>query len=145
MHNEKAYDIYKLKLKCIDMKLYGYEVLDKYTCWELCKIYNGAGPERWSQSFRDIVTKCIWLLKPSILIHDVMFHESDGTLESFQKANEYFQKNNERLVIERYPLATWKILRHLIQRKRWFARCILVSQAINSDACFKAWEEAKKK
>ena len=82
-----------LKAKAEELQLDNREILSKYTLTELSAIYNGIGPD----SFPEWLRNCISALHPSLavvaLIHDVEWHESDLSKESFAASNDRFKQN----------------------------------------------------
>ena len=73
------------------------EILGKYPMNRLASIYNGIGPD----SFPEWLRNCISGLHPSLacvaFIHDVEWHESDGTDETFSATNARFKRNGCRV------------------------------------------------
>ena len=63
--------------------------------WRLIQIYNGAGSDNMPRWLRWILTGLLWILKPSILIHDIDF---TFMVDSFESVNERFRRNNEKLI-----------------------------------------------
>lgn len=86
-------EIAELRRLCTDYDLDGRQILDGYLNSELTHIYNGAGPDSWHDWSRKTLTDFMCLYKPLVLIHDVQFHESDGTLETFKGISIYSRIN----------------------------------------------------
>lgn len=78
------------------------EILGKYPMNRLASIYNGIGPD----SFPEWLRNCISGLHPSLavvaFIHDVEWHESDGTDETFSVTNARFKRNGYRVAKAEY-------------------------------------------
>ena len=74
-------------------KLEGREILDKYSFEDLAKISNGIGPDSFPAWLRCVITKLHPSLAPVALLHDVEWHESDRTYDSFTESNERFKRN----------------------------------------------------
>ena len=68
-------EIAELRRLCTDYDLDGRQILDGYLNSELTHIYNGAGPDRFPDWLREIVTASAGLFEPAALIHDVEYHE----------------------------------------------------------------------
>ena len=96
------------------LKLYGREILDRYSETELLCIYNGLGPDRFPDWLRAIITEASDLFEPAALIHDVRYHEG-GSYEDFTLANSEFRENCYTLVADRY---SW----YNPRRYRWYFR-----------------------
>ena len=86
-------EIKQLKELAEKYRLDGREIIEKYNMQELCSIYNGIGPD----AFPEWLRKGISALNPSLavvaFIHDIEWHESDGSMEAFTASNERFRAN----------------------------------------------------
>lgn len=102
--------INELRKKCYELELEGKEILDKYTDEDLEKIYNGIGPDAFPDWVRDFITELNPSLAPVALIHDVEWHESDGTEKTFHESNFRFRRNGNA-VAKTYA---WYCLRRYI-------------------------------
>ena len=107
------------------LKLENYEIIRKYNMRELCSIYNGIGPELFPGWLRG----CISALHPSLavvaFIHDIEWHESDGSKEKFSESNARFKHNGFAIAKERF--SWWNPKRYLVmeQAQRFAALCQL--------------------
>lgn len=131
-----------LRRRAEELKLFGAEHMKHYSDYSLYVIYNGAGPERWPEFARVLLTEILDLFEPAFLLHDLRFNHSDGCRHSWKNANRECMANMERIVCASFPLLTWKFPYNLFQRRRWMAKALAVAAAINSDLCFDAWLEA---
>ena len=86
-------EIKRLKGLCEEYGLEGLEILSKYTDEQLAAIYNGIGPEAFPQWLRAALDAVHPSLAPVAFIHDVEWHESDGSEESFAESNVRFRRN----------------------------------------------------
>lgn len=86
-------EIAVLRRKCNELKLVGREVLDRYTDQDLQLICNGIGPDAFPQGVREFVTGIHPTLECCAFIHDVDFHESDGTCDHFTASNDRYARN----------------------------------------------------
>lgn len=75
---------------------------------ELCRIYNGAGPEWLSDSARKKLTHWLREFAPAIVGHDVAYEESDGKLDSFERANKYLYDDCVKLANYNHPWWSWR-------------------------------------
>ena len=83
----------RLRELCEKYELDNCEILAKYTDEQLAAIYNGIGPEAFPQWLRAALDALHPSLAPVAFIHDVEWHESDGTKESFSESNSRFRRN----------------------------------------------------
>ena len=82
-----------LKEKAEELQLENREILCKYTLTELSAIYNGIGPESFPQWLRAALDAVHPSLAPVAFIHDVEWHESDGSEAAFAESNARFRRN----------------------------------------------------
>ena len=86
-------EIKMLKEQAETFALENREIITRYNMRELCSIYNGIGPE----SFPKWLRLGISALHPSLavvaFIHDLEWHESDFSRESFTESNNRFTRN----------------------------------------------------
>ncbi len=86
-------EIKELKRRAESLQLENREIIGKYTMCELASICNGIGPDSFPEWLRD----CISALHPSLavvaFIHDIEWHESDGSEEKFAESNTRFKRN----------------------------------------------------
>jgi hypothetical protein len=106
--------------------------------------YNGCGPERWPQAIRDLLDSRTSDYAPAVLVHDLEFHQSDGTARRLAAANDRFRRNLEATFHHRYPLLTWKILRPSYRLARARAKAVMMALALAISSVFtrRAWLEA---
>lgn len=95
-------EIKRLKGLAEKYRLEGREIIGKYNMQELCSIYNGIGPDAFPQRLR----KGISALNPSLavvaFIHDIEWHESDGSREGFKASNDRFRTNGCKVADAEY-------------------------------------------
>lgn len=116
-------------------KLEGAEILYKYTIAELADIYNGIGPEFLPEDVRDKVTAYLSIFEAAALIHDVRFHEGDGTRKAFNYANAEFRDNCRKLAEFHYAWYNWR-------RYRAYAVATMLYEAVSSEFGWIAFTEA---
>ena len=64
------------------------DILERYSFEDLAKIYNGIGPDSFPEWLRKVISSLHPSLAPAALIHDVEWHESDKTRDSFSESND---------------------------------------------------------
>ena len=140
-------EIDELRKRCVDYDLDGREVLDGCLNSELTHIYNGAGPDSWHDWSRNTLTDFMCLYKPVVLIHDVQFHESDGTRETFDKTVANWKRNTRKIFDAEYPLWTWRMLRpsYRAERAYWYSVMQASNLGISGDIAYAAWLDAYKR
>ena len=94
-----------LRARCDEWELEGREILDKYSDRTLALIYNGLGPDSFPAWLRAVVTALSPDLEPDALIHDVEWHEADGTRAGFDASNARFRRNGYRCAKARFGWA----------------------------------------
>ena len=83
----------RLRELCEKYELENREILAKYTDEQLAAIYNGIGPEAFPEWLRATLDAMHPSLAPVAFIHDVEWHESDGSASSFEASNARFRRN----------------------------------------------------
>ena len=118
-------EIRELKRTAEEFQLENREIIGKYTMAELCSIYNGIGPG----SFPDWLRNVISMLHPSLavvaFVHDVEWHESDGSREKFTESNGRFKRNGYLVAKAKY--GWYNPLRYIVmnQARRFGNTCEL--------------------
>ena len=93
--------------------LEGVEFIQEFDYADLCREYNGIGPEWAGDRIRAWATGKLALFEPAALIHDMRNYESDGTREGFERANAEFYRNCRRLADRAYPW--WRPRRYIMR------------------------------
>ena len=60
----------------------------------LARVYNGIGPERWPQRYRDFVTRMLTRYEPEAMVHDWEYIFQPKTYLAFTTANLRFGLNS---------------------------------------------------
>ena len=86
-------EIKELKRRADEFQLENREIIGKYTMSELCSIYNGIGSDAFPEWLRNIISSLHPSLAVVAFVHDVEWHESDGSKEKFADSNDRFKCN----------------------------------------------------
>ena len=125
-------EVKRLKELCEEYGLEGRGILTKYTDEELSAIFNGIGPDAFPQWLRSALDALHPSLAPVAFIHDVEWHESDGSASSFEASNDRFRRNG--IAVACAAFGWWRPRRYkvmwdavkfarLCQRFGWSAWC----------------------
>jgi len=102
----------RLRGLCETYGLENREILARYTDEELAAIYNGIGPEAFPQWLRAALDAIHPSLAPVAFIHDVEWHESDGSASSFEASNARFRRNGIAVACEAF--SWWRPRRYKV-------------------------------
>ena len=105
-------EAHRLRSLCETYGLEGGEILARYTDEELAAIYNGIGPEAFPQWLRAALDAIHPSLAPVAFIHDVEWHESDGSASSFEASNARFRRNGIAVACEAF--SWWRPRRYKV-------------------------------
>ncbi len=95
-------EIKQLKAQAEELQLENHEIICKYNMQELCSIYNGIGPDAFPSWLRDAISALHPSLAVVAFIHDVEWHESDGSKEKFAESNARFKRNGYKVAKENF-------------------------------------------
>ena len=76
-------EIKELKALAEELQLENREIIRKYKITELASIYNGIGPDSFPEWLRGLISALHPSLAVVAFIHDIEWHESDGSKEKF--------------------------------------------------------------
>ena len=107
----------RLRELCERCELENREILAKYTDEQLAAIYNGIGPEAFPQWLRAALDAVHPSLAPVAFIHDVEWHESDGSEESFAESNARFRRNGCKVACAAF--GWWRPRRYKVMWDAW--------------------------
>ena len=100
-----------LKEQAETLGLENREIIGKYNLRELCSIYNGIGPDAFPGWLREFISALHPSLEVVAFIHDIEWHESDGSQEKFHESNDRFLTNGRIAAKARFgwwhPSAIW--------------------------------------
>ena len=109
----KLPDALELRDSAKKYELKHLDVLYAYPDEVLIEQYNGVGPDRWPEVFRDILS---WLLEDvleAVEIHDMDYYRG-GTKDDFHEANSVLGQNVRRLARKKY--GWWRPRRYLLRK-----------------------------
>ena len=86
-------EVRRLRLLCEKYELEGREILNHFSDEKLAEVFNGIGPEAFPQWLRAALDAVHPSLAPVAFIHDVEWHESDGSVAAFDMSNARFRRN----------------------------------------------------
>jgi len=115
--------------------LEGFDAATQLGFAGMVEAYNGIGAEWLPPEARSKVTEYLALFEPAALIHDCRYQVSDGSRESFNRANEEFHRNCLKLAEYRYGLFNWR-------RYRAKAVAHVLYDIVSGQGGWKAWCEA---
>ena len=117
------------------IRIKGLDFVLSFGIDEICKAYNGIGPQFLPEDLRDKVTNTLHIFEPAALVHDLRFEQSDGTREAFDRANAEFVVNCRKCARHEYAWYNWKRYRaHFIIKAMNAFNC--------GDGGWKAWNDA---
>ena len=90
-------------------------IADKYTDEQLARIYNGLGPDSFPRWLRAVLTDLNPLLRPVAFVHDVEWHEADGSRKSFEESNRRWKRNGYR--VAQVEFRAWDPRRYLLMNR----------------------------
>ena len=140
---EKEATLDALVNAAVKVGLDGTDAVAKYSYEELGRIYNGIGSDAMPERIRERVTDYLSLFEPAALIHDVRYHESDGTSAAWHEANQEFLHNCLELVARKYGwINIFRVGRAKIAA---YAMFDFVESPLGHAAWMKAFEERAKR
>ena len=105
-------EIKELKALAEELQLENREIIRKYKITELASIYNGIGPDSFPEWLRGLVSTLHPSLAVVAFIHDIEWHESDGSKEKFTESNNRFKNNGYTVAKANY--SWWNPLRYIV-------------------------------
>lgn len=94
--------------KSKSLGLMGLEYLIGFDIEDVCKAYNGIGPQFLPEKLRNKVTEILHIFEPAALVHDLRFEQSNGTRTAFDYANCEFFVNCHKCAKAQYRWWNWK-------------------------------------
>lgn len=91
-------------------------IFDVLTDVDLERIWNGYGPDRWSDTLRGFMTWFYRYYQESAIIHDTRYDFSDGTKRGWHEADDEMAENLKIQLDAKYPENKW-----WLRPLRWWA------------------------
>lgn len=128
-----------------EIGLMGLDFMDEFTVDEICRGYNGIGPQFLPVRLRDGVTSKLGIFEPAAMVHDMRFVRSDGSRKAFDYANNEFFVNCHKCAKAAYRWWSWKRYRAyvIIDAMHEFNCSDLGGWRAWTDACYANRAEAK--
>ena len=108
MNYYHTYDTEQIRAKVITLGLNGRYEIEALTIEELAAVYNGTGPEFLPDTIRAKLDKIAKPFLPAVMVHDLDFERSDGSVQAFNEANDRLLENCVRCAIDARPWYSWR-------------------------------------
>ena len=128
-------EIKELKRLAEEFQLENREIIGKYNIQELCSIYNGIGSDAFPEWLRNVISSLHPSLAVVAFVHDVEWHESDGSKEKFAESNDRFKRNGYAVAKAEY--GWYNPLRYVVmnQARRFGNLCQLFGWSAWTSPC----------
>lgn len=123
MEPMRQYEIAQIRLEVERLRLNGWEFVLAVPFDSLLKAYNGTGPEKLPEAIRSKLDKIAKPFLPAVMVHDLDFTWSDGTVESFNRANDRLLENCVRCAIDAHPWYSWRRYALLVKAIAIYRAC----------------------
>lgn len=110
-------DIIRIRSEVERLQLDGWELVLAVPFDSLLKFYNGTGPENLPEAIREKLDKIAKPFLPAVMVHDLDFTWSDGTVKSFNEANKRLLKNCIICATDAAPWYSWR--RYALIAEAW--------------------------
>ena len=127
--------IMELYYRALELHLENIEILERYSFEDLAKIYNGIGPDSFPEWLRKVISSLHPSLAPAALIHDVEWHESDRTRDSFTESNARFKRNGKSIAKQSFFILNPRRWIVWNQSRRFGNYCELFGWTVWSSPC----------
>lgn len=123
MNTDQIYEIERIKSEAIRLDLNGIERVSDMAIDELKMAYNGTGPEFLPDVIRKKLDDICSPFLPAVMVHDVDFTLSDGTVRSFNEANNRLLINCMTCATDAAPWTSWKRYTILLEAFAIYRAC----------------------
>ena len=101
-------DLSAIRAEVARLRLYGRDLVLALTLDAIAAAYNGTGPEFLPDAIRAKLDAVARPFLPAVMVHDVDFTTSDGTVGSFQAANRRLLANCIICALDAHPWHSWR-------------------------------------
>lgn len=108
MNAEHVGNVLALRAEVERLRLDGWESVAILPIDALATSYNGTGPEFLPDTIRAKLDKIAKPFLPAVMIHDLDFERSDGSVQAFNEANDRLLENCVRCAIDARPWYSWR-------------------------------------
>ena len=108
MNAEHVGNVLTLRAEVERLRLDGWESVAILPIDALSASYNGTGPEFLPDTIRAKLDKIAKTFLPAVMVHDLDFERSDGSVQAFNEANDRLLENCVRCAIDARPWYSWR-------------------------------------
>lgn len=101
-------DISAIRADVVRLRLAGHRRVGTLADADLADAYNGTGPEFLPDAIRARLDAVTRPFRPAVMVHDVDFTLSDGTVGSFRAANRRLLVNCIICACDAHPWYSWR-------------------------------------
>jgi len=115
--------VYSIRLEVSRLRLEGREFVLAQPFDVIAAAYNGTGPEFLPARIRERLDRIASPFLPAVMVHDVDYTFSDGTVASFRKANVRLLVNCVRCALDAHPWHSWRRYALVIEAAAIYRAC----------------------
>ena len=116
-------DVLQIRHEVELLRLKGADRVISMPVEELAAAYNGTGPEFLPDSIRAKLDAAARTFLPAVMVHDVDFTLSDGTVGSFRAANRRLLVNCLICACSSHPWQSWRLYALIIEAVVIYRAC----------------------
>ena len=120
---ENLNTISALRVEVARLRLLGHRRVGALADADLSAAYNGTGPEFLPDSIRTKLDDFARPFLPAVMVHDVDFTNSDGTVGSFRSANRRLLVNCILCALDAHPWYSWRRYALIIEAWAIYRAC----------------------
>ena len=112
-----------LRAEVSRLHLFGRDLVLALPIDDLAAAYNGTGPEFLPDEIRAKLDDFARPLLPAVMVHDVDFTRSDGTVGSFRSANRRLLVNCLICALDAHPWHSWRRYALILEAYALYRAC----------------------